>query len=216
MIMIAVLHEVLLTVIPPMLLPLIRPIKIDSPDIPILAEHLSVIHFSQKFYGMPLLQLCFKHSECSKSFNKCYHFKHAKRWLQDKNYNLVPYARKWFPILCNNSSDTICYKNNNVGFPKWFPMFWAKKENYYSPVTIHPSLFTGTIQCYCSLRNFAYLRGVVPYIQGKCFYYLVQDFFLRERLPLRAFLCENILAYTSYFLLTLPTFSTKLVTPKAL
>ena len=46
------------------------------------------------------------------------------------------------------------------------------------------------------------------------FVYLVQDFFLRERLPLRAFLCENILAYTSYLLLTLPTFSTKLVTPK--
>ena len=95
-----------------------------------------------------------------------------QRWLQDKNYNLVPYARKWFPILCNNSSDTICYKNNNVGFPKWFPMFWAKKENYYSPVTIHPSLFTSTIHYYCSLRNFAYLRGAVPYIQSKCFFML--------------------------------------------
>ena len=81
-------------------------------------------------------------------------------------------------------------------------------------ITIHPSLFTGTIHCYCSLRNFAYLRGAVPYIQGKCFVYLVQDFFLRERLPLRAFLCENILVYTSYFLFTLPTFSTKLVTLK--
>ena len=84
MIMIAVLHEVFLTAIPPMLLPLIRPIKIDSQDIPILAEHLSVIHFSQKFYGMPLLQLCFKHSECSKSSNKCYHFKHAKGGYKTK------------------------------------------------------------------------------------------------------------------------------------
>ena len=46
-------------------------------------------------------------------------------------------------------SDTICYKNNNFGFPKGFPTFWAKKKNYYSlllftcyysPVTIHPSL----------------------------------------------------------------------------
>ena len=49
MIMIAVLHKVLLMVILPMLLPLIRPIKIDFQDIPNLAEHLSVIHFSQKF-----------------------------------------------------------------------------------------------------------------------------------------------------------------------
>ena len=85
MIMIAVLHEVLLTVIPPMLLPLTRPIKIDSQDISILAEHLSVIHFSQKFYGMPLLQLCFRHSECSKSSNSDY---------KTKNYYLFPYARR--------------------------------------------------------------------------------------------------------------------------
>ena len=97
-----------------------------------------------------------------------------------QDYNFVPYARKLFPILCHNSSDTICYKNNNFGFPKGFPTFWAKKENYYSPVTIHPSLFTGTIHRYCSLRNFAYLRGAVPYIQSKCFLCLVQDFFLRE------------------------------------
>ena len=61
----------------------------------------------------------------------------------------------WFPILCHNSSDTICYKNNNFEFPKGFPTFWAKKKNYYSlllftchysPVTIHryysPLLFT--------------------------------------------------------------------------
>ena len=104
------------------------------------------------------------------------------------------------------------------------PCFGQKRKItihcYYSSVTIHYhyslSLFTGTIHCYCSLRIFAYLRGAIPYIQGKCFLFLVQDFFLRERLPLRAFLCENILAYTSYLLLTLPTFSTKLVTLKAL
>ena len=94
--------------------------------------------------------------------------------------------------------------------PKDSPRFGQKRKitihYYYSPVTIHPSLFIGTIHRYCSLRNFAYLRGAVPYIQSKYFLFLVQDFFLRERLPLRAFLCENILAYTSYFLLTLPTF----------
>ena len=98
-----------------------------------------------------------------------------------------------------------------LGSPNDSPCFGQKRK-----ITIHPSLFTGTIHRYCSLRNFAYLRGAVPYIQSKCFVYLVQDFFLRERLPLRAFFCENILAYTSYFLLTLPTFSTKLVTSKAL
>ena len=98
MIMIAVLHEVLLTVIPPMLLPLIRPIKIDSQDIPILAEHLPVTHFSQKFYEMLLLQLCFKHSECSKCSNKCYHFKHAKGGYKTKNtiwflmLGMIPYT----------------------------------------------------------------------------------------------------------------------------
>ena len=91
-----------------------------------------------------------------------------------------------------------------LGSPKDSPRFGQKMKItihcYYSPVTIHPSLFTGTIHRYCSLRNFAYLRGAVPYIQGKCFLCLVQDFFLRESFPLRAFLCENILAYTSYLL----------------
>ena len=105
----------------------------------------------------------------------------------------------WFSTLCHAWSDILCYKDNNFGFSKWFPTFWAKKENYYSLLLFichySPSLFTGTIHCYCSLRNFAYLRGAVPYIWGKCFLCLVQDFFFRESLPLRAFLCENILAY---------------------
>ena len=91
-----------------------------------------------------------------------------------------------------------------LGSPKDSPRFGQKRKItihcYYLPVTIHPSLFIGTIHRYCSLRNFAYLRGAVPYISGKCFLCLVQDFFLRESFPLRAFLCENILAYTSYLL----------------
>ena len=37
---------------------------------------------------------------------------------------------------------------------------------------------------YYSLRIFAYLRGVVPYISRKCFVCLVQDFFPRESYPL--------------------------------
>ena len=70
-----------------------------------------------------------------------------RRILHDYNFCHVPYAREsWFSTLCHNSSDTICYKNNNFGFPKGFPTFWAKKENYYSlllftchysPVTVH-------------------------------------------------------------------------------
>ena len=72
---------------------------------------------------------------------------------------------------------------------------------YYSSVTIHLSLFIGTIHCCCSLRIFAYLRGAVPYIWSKCFVCLVQDFFLREGFPLRAFLCEiSLLTITSYIL----------------
>ena len=160
---------------------------------------------------MPLLQLCFKHSECSTSSNKCYHFKHAKGSYKTEN-------TIWFLILGNDSLyfaiiplTPSATRTIMLGSPNDSPCFGQKRK-----ITIHLSLFTGTIHCYCSLRNFAYLRGAVPYIQSKCFLCLVQDFFLRERLPLRAFLCENILAYTSYFLLTLPTFSTKLVTSKAL
>ena len=144
----------------------------------------------------------------------------CQRWLQDK-------ATFWFLMLGNDSLyfaiiplTPSATRTIILGSPNDSPRFGQERKFamncYYSPVTIHPSLFTGTIHRYCSLRIFAYLRGVVPYIQSKCFLCLVQDFFLRERLPLKAFLCENILAYTSYLLLTLPTFSTKLVTSKAL
>ena len=82
--------------------------------------------------------------------------------------------------------------------PKDSPRFEQKRKitihSYYSPVTIHSSLFTGTIHRYCSLRNFAYLRGAVPYIWGKCFLCLVQDFFLRESFPLK----ENSLLSPSF------------------
>ena len=57
-----------------------------------------------------------------------------------------------------------------LGSPKDSPHFGQKRKItihcYYSPITIHLSLFTGTIHRYCSLRNFAYLREAVPYIQG--------------------------------------------------
>ena len=51
-----------------------------------------------------------------------------------------------------------------LGSPSHSPRFGAKKGKLLFTVTIHLSLFTGTIHCYCSLRNFAYLRGAVPYI----------------------------------------------------
>ena len=53
-------------------------------------------------------------------------------------------------------------------------------EIYYSSVTIHCYYSLSLFTCYYSLRNFAYLRGVVPYISSKFLVCLVQDFFLRE------------------------------------
>ena len=175
---------------------------------------------------MPLLQVCFNNSEYNPTRSCfwqwiCWSFSKKKRFCHIfQAYNFCHTRESWFSTPCHNSSDTICYKNNNFGFPKGFPTFWAKKENYYSlslftchysPVTIHwyysPLLFT---------PKFCLFKGGCPLYLRQVFLFLVQDFFLRERLPLRAFLCENLLAYTSYFLLTLPTFSTKLVTLKAL
>ena len=83
MIMIAILHEVLLTVIPPMLLPLIRPIKIDSQDIPILTE-CHYFNFASNIQN------------AQKSSNKCYHFKHAKGDYKTK-------TTIWFLMLGNDS-----------------------------------------------------------------------------------------------------------------
>ena len=133
MIMIAVLLEVLLTVIPPTLLPLIRPIKIDSQDIPILTEHLPVIHFSQKFYGMPLLQLCFKHSECSKSSNRCYHFKQTTRQKLQFVF-MLGNDSLYFAIIPLTPSAT---RTIMMGFPNDSPCFGQKRK-----ITIHLSLFT--------------------------------------------------------------------------
>ena len=144
----------------------------------------------------------------------------CQRWLHDKTtiwFLMLENDSLYFAIISLTPSAT---RPIILGSPNDSPSFGQKRKItihcYYSPVTIHLSLFTSTIQRYCSLRIIAYLRGAVPYFQSKCFVYLVQDFFLRERLPLRAFLCENILVYTSYLLFTLPTFSTKLVTLKAL
>ena len=81
------------------------------------------------------------------------------------------------------------------------PRFGAKNEIYYSSVTIHRYyslvLFTVTVHS----ENFAYLRGVVPYIWSKFLVCLVQDFFLRESYHLWAFLWEiSLLTTTSLHL----------------
>ena len=144
---------------------------------------------------------------------KCFHFKHAKGGYKTKNII-------WFLMLGNDSlyfaiilltpsaTRTIMFGSPNI------PHVLGKKGKllftcHYSPVTIHwyYSLLLFT-------QKFCLFKGGCPLYSRQVF--LVQNFFLRERLPLRAFLCENFLAYTSYFLLTLPTFSTKPVTSKAL
>ena len=74
------------------------------------------------------------------------------------------------------------------------PHVLGQKMKFTIHFTIHLSLFT----CYCSLRNFAYLRGAVPYIWNKFLVCLVQDFFLRESFHLWAFLCEISLLTTNF------------------
>ena len=53
-----------------------------------------------------------------------------------------PCFKSCFSTLCHNSTDTICYKNNNFGFSISFPTFWGKKGKLLFTVTIHLSPFT--------------------------------------------------------------------------
>ena len=147
--------------------------KIDFQDIPNLAEHLSVIHFSQK--------------ECH-YFNFASNIQNAPKApisaitssmpkvATRQDYNFCHTRVSWFSTLFHNSSDTICNKNNNFGFPKGFPTFWAKNENYYSlllftchysHVTIHwyysPLLFT---------PKFCLFKGGCPLYSKQVFFML--------------------------------------------
>ena len=174
-------------------------------------SHLSVWHYSQKFQWVLSLQACSKNSKC-KCRISCF-WQGLGVFLKRKERRIL-HTTTFVMFLMLGNHDSLHFgiipltpsatKTIILGSPKDSPRFGQKRKitihYYYSPVTIHPSLFTGTIHRYCSLRNFAYLRGAVPYIWSKCFLCLVQDFFLRESFPLRAFLCENILAYTSYLL----------------
>ena len=75
-------------------------------------------------------------------------------------------------------------KTRNLGSTTHSPRFGAKNEIYYSLLLFicHYSLllFTVTIHLLLFTPNFAYLRGVVPYISSKVLVCLVQDFFPRE------------------------------------
>ena len=95
-----------------------------------------------------------------------------------------------------------------LGSPNDSPSFGHKRK-----FTIHISLFTChyspvTIHGYYSLLLFTQLfrlfKGGCPLYSSKClFKSFSSDFFLRERLPLRAFLCKNIsllTLHTSYLL----------------
>ena len=162
MIMIAILHEVLLMVILPMLLPLIKTNKDwfsrhpefggtfvrNTLQSKVLrsATTSSLLQYSEYnptlmpkilLLTIDMLESCWSLSK-KKSF--CHIF---------QAYNFCHTRESWFSTPCHNSSDTICYKNNNFEFPKGFPTFWAKKENYYSLLlfTCHysPVLFTVTV-----------------------------------------------------------------------
>ena len=90
-----------------------------------------------------------------------------------------------FVTFCHVSLDIFCSKDKNFSSTIVSPRFGEKSEIYNSL-----SLFTCYSSWHCSLRNFAYLRGVVPYISSNFLVCLVQDFFPRESYPLWAFLWE--------------------------
>ena len=110
----------------------------------------------QQFYGMPLLQLCFKHSECSKRSNSDYKTKITICFLMIGDD---------FLYLANILLTPSATRSIMLGSPNDSPSFGHKRK-FTIHITIHPSLFTGTIHYYCSLNYFAYLRGVVPCIQA--------------------------------------------------
>ena len=126
-------------------------------------------------------------------------FSHASDTIcsQDKLIMLLP-CHLVFPMLLTHYAP----KTRIWSLTTDSPRFGAKREIYYSLLLFichySLSLFTGTIHCYCSLRNFCLFKGGYPLYLSKCFLCLVQDFFLRESFPLRAFLCENILAYYNF------------------
>ena len=88
-----------------------------------------------------------------------------------------------------------------LSFTTHSPRFGDKKWNLLFICHYSLSLFTCYYSWHFSLRIFAYLRGVVPYIWSNFLVCLVQDFFPRQSYPLRAFLWDiSLLTRTSLHL----------------
>ena len=114
----------------------------------------------------------------AKSSNKCYHFKHAPKFKMQMpdillltGIGSLPKKKRKeatkttiFVLLGNHDSlhfaiiplTPSATKTIILDSPKDSPRFGQKRKItihcHYSPVTIHPSLFTGTIHRYCSLQ----------------------------------------------------------------
>ena len=181
------------------------PIKIGFQDIPNLAKHLSVMHFSQKFQWVLLLQGCFNiQNVIPHSCRRSYFW----QWIFGvfpKRKGKILHASLLSYFLCF-SHDSLHFamipltpsatKTRILGSPTHSPRFGAKNEIHYSLLLFicHYSLLLFT-------PNFCLFKGGCPLYLNKCFVCLVQDFFLRESFHLRAFLCEiSLLTITSYIL----------------
>ena len=139
-----------------------------------------------EFGETPICPIC----TLVKSFNEYYYFKIVsifKMWshAHDKDiasnkghFEVFPKEKGRFFImpcptfliwscfvpLCHASPDIICTKDKNFEFYNSFPTFWGQKMKFTIHCYYSLSLFTRYCSWHCSLRIFAYLRGVVPYI----------------------------------------------------
>ena len=172
-IMIAVLHEVLLMVILPVLLPLISEDWFPYltglhkgqnaskncellQDIPYLVE-LPFVHYAlqSKVLMGAITSRMLQYSKCNPMLMPKILLLTRVGSLSKKKKGRLPFVIfsmlwSWFSTLCHAYSDTICSKDKNIESYNSFPTFWGKKWNLLFSVTIHLSLFTITIHCYYS------------------------------------------------------------------
>ena len=140
-------------------------------------SHLSDMHFSQKFQWVLLLQDGFNIQNVIPCSRQKYCFWQGSFWsLSKRKMKILHYTMLHFlVILCyilSCFSWHILHQRQEFWVLQFIPhVLGTKIEIYYSPVTIHCyyslSLFTHYYSWHCSLRIFAYLRGVVPYISSK-------------------------------------------------
>ena len=139
-------------------------------------SHLSDMHFSQKLRWVLLLQDCFSIQNVISCSQQKYCFWQESFWrISKRKRKILHYAMPYFFDLVMLCSTLPCFSWHNLYQRQEFwvlqlipHVLGTKNEIYYSPVTIHYyyslSLFTCYCSWHCSLRIFAYLRGVVPYI----------------------------------------------------